>query len=100
MVFTDKRGRKFTTDKDLRVRVLGFSPGMDVENPDLAKEFGEKYERDFFGGDELVSYAQQLVSSGMDFGVLEKDILKNIQEGNWGLRHLRYIEMEVKWPNH
>jgi len=68
-------GHTFMTDDDLRVRILGFWPNVPIKNSELLKIFQQETGRDFLGGDELVSYAQPLVSRGMDFAALEEEIL-------------------------
>ena len=74
------QGQNFMTDDDLKVNILGFWPSWNIQNPKLREEFfREGYERNFLGGDELVSYAQSLVSKGMDFAALEEEILKDMQ---------------------
>src|SRR3989344_4759041 len=71
-------GQKFMTDNDLKVNVLGFWPRINIQDTSLCEDFLKICERDFLGGDEIVSYAQPLVSSGMDFNFLEREILKDI----------------------
>ncbi len=56
------QGQTFMTDNDLKVNMLGFWPRLEIQNPALQEQVGE-----FLGGDEVVAYAQHLVSSGMDF---------------------------------
>ncbi len=76
---TIKYGNKeYLTDNDLEINILGFWPRVEIQNQRLKNIFEEKFGRKFLGGDELISYAQPLVSSGMDFAELEKEILKDI----------------------
>ena len=85
------RGQTFMTDDDLKVKVLGFYPRMDIQNPELRKVFLRKnIGRDFLGGDELISYAQSLVSKGMDFAALEEEILKDMQNSEKSLEEIVY----------
>lgn len=77
---TIKYGDKiYITDNDLRVINLGFWPRADIKNKKLEKIFEEKFRRAFLGGDEIVSYAQPLVSNGMNFAELEEEILRDIE---------------------
>jgi hypothetical protein len=77
MVF-EYEGERFLTDNDLQVNILGFWPIWNIQNYQLKRIFQEVYNRDFLGGDELVSYYQPLVAGDMDFGLLENEILKDI----------------------
>src|SRR4030042_3323898 len=72
-------GKEFLTDDDLKVNLLGFWPRDDIKNEKLKKFFEEHYGRNFLGGDELVAYSQSLVSHGMNFAELEKEILADIE---------------------
>ena len=74
-------GKRFLTDNDLGVSLLGFYPGKDIKNSELRQRFIEQTGRDFLGGDEHVAYAQTLVSRGVDFDTVEEEILKDIQDG-------------------
>lgn len=75
-----KYGEKnYITDNDLKASVLGFWPRADIKNEKLKNFFKENFGRDYLGGDELVAYAQSLVSHGMDFAELEKEILNDIE---------------------
>jgi hypothetical protein len=69
------KGQRFLTDDDLKVSVLGFWPRIDIKSRELREGFRGKYGRDFLGGDEIIAYAQSLVSGGMDFDSLEEEIL-------------------------
>jgi len=71
------KGQTFMTDNDLKVNVLGFWPRIDVKNAELQEKVGG-----FLGGDAIVSYAQHLVSSGMNFAELEEDILADSREND------------------
>lgn len=71
-------GKSYITDNDLKVNILGFWPRVDIKNIKLKK----KFERGFLGGDDLISYAQPLVSSGMDFEKLEEEILNDLENSN------------------
>jgi len=82
------RGKKFLTDEDLKVNVLGVWPKVDVKNPELQKYFQQNFDRDFLGGDELVSYAQSLVSGGMNFDSLEEEILADSKNPEQTLREI------------
>jgi len=73
------KGINYMTDNDLKVNILGFWPRLDIKDKRLKHTFEEEFGRDFLGGDELVSYAQPLVSGGMDFKVLENQIVGDIQ---------------------
>ncbi len=79
------RGKRFLTDEDLKTNVLGVYPKVSIKNPELKEYFYQVFNRDFLGGDELVSYAQSLVSGGMNFNTLENDILQDI-ENEHGLK--------------
>lgn len=70
--------KSYITDNDLKVNILGFWPRWNIKNEKLKKIFEEKYGREYFGGDELVSYSQSLVSHGMDFKELEEEILNYV----------------------
>jgi len=72
-------GQTFMTDEDLKVKILGFFPNVPINNHELLKIFQHEMGRDFLGGDELVAYAQPLVSRGMDFGAFEAELLADIQ---------------------
>jgi len=77
-----KYGEKtYMTDNDLRANVLGFWPRVDISNPKLKQEFEKKFERGFLGGDDLISYAQPLVSTGMNFEELEEIIFTDMYNG-------------------
>ncbi|MCK5624856.1 hypothetical protein KAI04_03370 [Candidatus Pacearchaeota archaeon] len=72
---TIKHGdQTYMTDNDLTIKIMGLWPSFNISNPELKKEFEKKFGRGFLGGDDLVSYAQPLVSSGMDFEKLEETI--------------------------
>ena len=73
------QGQTFMTDNDLKVNMLGFWPRLEIQNPALQEQVGE-----FLGGDEVVAYAQHLVSSGMDFAAVEAQILEDIQNPKKG----------------
>ncbi len=88
---TIKFGDKtYITDDDLKVVKLGFWPSIDIKSRKLKAFFKKEFGRTFLGGDELVAYAQSLVSKGMDFDGLEKDILEDI-ENPPDKKHLREI---------
>lgn len=78
------KGQKFITDNDLDANIIGFWPRVDIKKRELSKEFKKVYKRSFLGGDEIVSYAQVLVSQGMDFASLEKEVLKDIKNPEKG----------------
>jgi len=81
MRMTTKYGDKiYMTDNDLTIKVMGFWPRVDISNPTLRKEFENRFERGFLGGDDLISYAQPLVSSGMDFEKLEETIFNDMYD--------------------
>lgn len=85
------KGQKFMNEYDLKVNIMGFWPKRDIQEPELRKAFFKKrIGRDFLGGDELVSYAQPLVSKGMDFAALEEEILKDIQYSEKSLEEVVY----------
>ena len=69
----------YITDNDLKVVNLGFWPKADIKNEKLKRIFEEKFGRAFLGGDDIISYAQPLVSRGMNFEELEEEILKDIE---------------------
>ena len=75
------KGQNFLTDNDLDVHILGFSPRWDIQNSELRKIFQDEFERDFLGGDEIVAYAQSLVSGRMNFAELEQEILADVHSG-------------------
>ena len=75
------KGQKFMTDNNLKVDVLGFWPQRDIQNKKLKEKFKKESGRNFLGGDEIVSYAQPLVSSGMDFEALEQEIFEDVEKG-------------------
>ena len=77
-------GQKFMTDNDLKVNILGFWPRWDIQNEELYKVLEKNENRNFLGGDEIVAYAQHLVSSGMDFEFVEEEILKDIKNPEKG----------------
>ncbi len=85
-------GQEFTTDDDLKITSLGFLPNKKIRNKALKKIFLEKYGRNFLGADDLIPYAQSLVSKGMDFEQLEKEILDDIN--NPEKEDLREIEFK------
>ena len=68
----------FTTDNDLNINILGIFPKLDITNPRLREIFREKYKRGFLGGDDIVAFAQSLVSGGMDFEHFQENILNDI----------------------
>ena len=70
--------KSYSTDEELQVVNLGFWPSVNITNPKLREYFKNEFGRDFLGGDELVAYAQTLVSRGMNFNDLGKDILQDI----------------------
>ncbi len=80
------KGKKFLTDDELKVSVLGVWPRVGIKNPELKQYFQEYFGRDFLGGDELVSYAQSLVSGGMSFDSLEEEILADSKNPEQELR--------------
>ncbi len=82
------RGKKFLTDEDLKVSVLGIWPRVDIKNSELQKYFQQNLGRNFLGGDELVSYAQSLVSGGMSFDTLEEEILADSKNQEQTLREI------------
>ncbi len=84
------KGQSFMSDDDLKVNILGFWPKWGIQNPELRRIFEEATDRNFLGGDELVSYAQSLVSKGMDFAALEEEILKDIQYSEKSLEEIVY----------
>ncbi|MBU1129323.1 MAG: hypothetical protein KJ949_01700 [Nanoarchaeota archaeon] len=71
-------GQEFTTDDDLKITSLGVLPSKEIKNKRLKEIFLQKYGRSFLGADDLVPYAQSLVSGGMDFEQLENEILGDI----------------------
>ena len=82
------KGKKFLTDEDLKVKVLGVWPRVDIQNQDLQLDFQIDFNRGFLGGDELVSYAQSLVYGGMSFEALEKEILADSQNQEQTLKEI------------
>lgn len=76
--------QKFMTDNDLKVNILGFWPRWDIQNRELCEVLKENENRDFLGGDEIISYAQHLVSSGMNFKFVEEEILTDIRNPEKG----------------
>lgn len=76
--------QKFLTDGDLDVKILGSWPRQDIKNERLKKYFEENFGQSFLGGDELIAYAQSLVSHGMDFELLENEILADIENPEKG----------------
>lgn len=72
------QGKNYITDNDLKVNILGFWSRVDIKKMKLKKIFKKKFGRNFLGGDDLISYAQPLVSGGMDFDKLEEEILNDI----------------------
>jgi len=66
------------SDDDLKVRLLGFMPRVEIKNPELRAKFLEECGRDFLGGDEIVAFSHAVVSRGVDFQVIEEDILKEL----------------------
>ncbi len=79
------QGQNFMTDDDLKINILGFWPNIEIQNSGLKKYMGE---RSFLGGDEIISHAQSLVSKGMDFAELEKEMLENIQNSGKPLKDI------------
>ena len=84
------QGQNFMTEDDLKVNILGFWPRWNIQNPELKRVFEEETSRNFLGGDELVSYAQPLVSREMDFVALEEEILKDMQNSEKSLKQIVY----------
>ncbi len=82
------RGKKFLTDEELKIKVLGIWPTVEIQNPALKDYFKTNFGRDFFGGDELVAYAQSLVSGGMSFDQFERDILADSANPEQTLREI------------
>jgi len=82
-------GKVYATDNDFNVVALGFWPSINIKNKKLKDFFKKEFGRTFLGGSELVAYAQSLVSRGMDFDGLEKDILEDAE--NPDKKHLRDI---------
>ncbi len=73
------KDKSYITDNDLKTTILGFWPRVNIQNEKLKNFFKEKYEKNFLGGDDLISYAQPLVSGGRDFSKLEQEILEDIE---------------------
>jgi len=68
--------KEFMTDNDLKINILGPWPKLEIKNSKLS----EIIQRNFFGGDKIVAYAQSLVSRGMDFNALEEEIFRDSQD--------------------
>jgi len=81
-------GGRFLTDNDLEVKTIGRWPEIAVDNPELLGIFQEQYGRDFLGGDEIISFSQQLVSSGMSFSELQKKILETAEKEGKSIRDI------------
>lgn len=71
-------GKNYMTDDDLKSSILGFWPRLDVQDESLKEKFVNDFGRSFLGGDDLISYAQPLVSTGMNFEELEEIIKSDI----------------------
>lgn len=69
------KGQKFMTDNDLSVKQLGFLPRIEIKSKKLREELG----RAFLGGDEIIAYMQTLVSKSMNFGALEEEMIKDME---------------------
>lgn len=69
------------TDNDLKTNIIGFSPRINIKNPQLREIFQEKCGRDFLGGDEIIAYSQSAVSSEVNFAELEEEISGDIDSG-------------------
>ncbi|HRZ85409.1 MAG TPA: hypothetical protein P5277_01380 [Candidatus Paceibacterota bacterium] len=78
------KGQKFLSDNDLKIQSLGFWPRIKINHPLLKNMFYDSNGRDFLGGDELVAYAQVLVSKGMDFSELENNIFEDTNNSEKG----------------
>jgi len=79
--------KNYSTDEELQVANLGFWPRVDIKDTKLKEYFEREFGRSFLGGDELVAYAQSLVSRGMDLDGLEQEILQDLnnpEKGNLG----------------
>ena len=77
-------GHTFLSDEDLKVHLLGIWPCIELQNPDLKEKFQKETGRDFLGGDELISYAQSLVSRGMNLAELEEEIKRDMEDPTKG----------------
>ena len=69
----------YMTDDDLTVNILGFWPQVAIQNKKLKEIYEKEFKRGSLGGDDLISYAQPLVSRGMNFNELELEILEDIE---------------------
>jgi hypothetical protein len=83
-------GQTFMTEDDLKVDILGFWPRLDIKKRKLKRFFKRNYGRTFLGGDEIIAYSQSLVSHGMEFKKLEKDILKDINNPEKDFRDILF----------
>lgn len=84
------QGKNFMTDDDLKVDILGFWPKVNIQDSKLSKAFFDNYGKTFLGGDEIVAYSQSLVSHGMDFAGLERDILEDFNLSSGKLKEIVY----------
>ncbi|MAG79090.1 hypothetical protein CMI40_01815 [Candidatus Pacearchaeota archaeon] len=71
--------KTYITDNDLNVTTLGRFPEIVIKNEKLKKYFLKEFERDFLGGDEIISFRQSLVARGMNFIGLEEELLEYIE---------------------
>lgn len=78
------KNKIYMTDGDLETNVLGFLPGKEIKNEKLREFFRENFGRTFLAGDDLIAYAQPLVSGGMDFDKLEETMLEDIHNPEKG----------------
>jgi len=78
-------GKTYKTDEDLKVRAIGAVPRVGIRNRELKKYFRENYGRTYLSGDEILAYAQGLVSRNLRD--LEAEILKDIS-GNESLQEI------------
>jgi hypothetical protein len=69
--------QNFLTDNDLDVKVLGRWPEIKIKNKNLLKIVKKESGRKNLGGDEIISFSQQLVAGGMDFDDLQQRILES-----------------------
>ena len=74
----------FLTDEDLKVHLLGLWPCIELKDTELKEKFRKETGRDFLGGDELISYAQSLVSRGMNLSELEEEIKRDMEDSTKG----------------
>src|SRR3989344_7169473 len=57
------KGQTFMTDNDLSTNLIGFYPRINISDEKII----EKLNRDFLGGNEVVSFVQKLVAGQVDF---------------------------------